>query len=157
MSHLRSLFLLSLTGFSTANTFQERREVAVSRSNVFPREAFEVSKFAALGESYASGPSAGDRYDNTKCRRYKKAFGPQVAEDSRIQGPKPMHFDFIACSGSNLKQIYEDNPNAPEGKSKIAQAKQLKDNPEMVTLSIGGNDVGFVELLDRACSPSALF
>lgn len=34
-----------------------------------------------------------------------------------------------------------------EGKSKISQSKQL-DDPDMVTMSIGGNDVGFVDLLD---------
>jgi hypothetical protein len=61
-----------------------------------------------------------------------------------------MDFSFIACSGSRTWHIYQDNPDwkVPDG-----QAKQLADkNPEMVTLSIGGNDVGFVKLLDRVCN-----
>jgi hypothetical protein len=123
-------------------------------SRLFRRTPFNVGRYASLGESFASGPSAGDSYDKvTKCRRYKQAQGPQVASDDRIQGPKPINFDFIACSGSKLKNIYEDSPNGgngPDAKPKISQAGALKDtNPDLVTMSIGGNDVGFVDLMDR--------
>ncbi|RMZ73071.1 esterase [Pyrenophora seminiperda CCB06] len=120
----------------------------VTRSMIYPRDAFNVGRYASLGESYASGPSAGDKYDDTRCRRYTQAFGPQVSQDARILGPKPIEFNFIACSGSKLRQIYEDREKDRPGKSKVAQAKQLN-NPDMVTLSIGGNDVGFVDLMDR--------
>jgi hypothetical protein len=123
-------------------------------SHLFRRAPFSVSRYASLGESFASGPSAGDPYDQvTKCRRYKEAQGPQVAADGRIQGPKPIKFDFIACSGSKIKNIWQDSTgggDGPAAKPKIAQAKALKDtNPDLVTMSIGGNDVGFVDLLDR--------
>jgi len=126
-------------------------------SRLFRRTPFNVGKYASLGESFASGPSAGDSYDKvTKCRRYKKAQGPQVTADDRIQGPKPISFDFIACSGSKLKNIYQDRTgggDGPEAKPKISQAGALKDtDPDLVTMSIGGNDVGFVELMDRVSS-----
>lgn len=122
------------------------RDIDISR-----RDAFDVKSFASLGESYASGPSAGDTYDETKCRRYKKAQGPQVAGDNQVKGPKPIKFDFIACSGSRTWNIFKDQPNGKE-KNKVSQASQLQDkHPDMVTLSIGGNDVGFVDLLDRVC------
>ena len=126
-------------------------------SHLFRRATFNVGRYASLGESFASGPSAGDSYDKvTKCRRYNKAQGPQVAADDRIQGPKPISFDFIACSGSKLRNIYEDTPNrgdGPEAKPKISQAGALKDtSPDLVTMSIGGNDVGFVDLMDRVSS-----
>lgn len=126
-------------------------------SHLFRRAPFNVGRYASLGESFASGPSAGDVYDEvTKCRRYKQAQGPQVAADDRIQGPKPITFDFIACSGSKLKNIYQESTgggNAPGDKPKISQAGALKDkNPDLVTMSIGGNDVGFVDLLDRVSS-----
>ncbi|ORY05562.1 SGNH hydrolase-type esterase domain-containing protein [Clohesyomyces aquaticus] len=65
-----------------------------------------------------------------------------MAADERIKGPKPIAFDFIACSGSRLQQIYTDGLDLP-GQPKISQANQLKDDPEMVVMSIGGNDVGF--------------
>lgn len=127
-------------------------------THLFRRAPFNVGRYASLGESFASGPSAGDTYDQvTKCRRYTEAQGPQVAADGRIQGPKPISFDFIACSGSKLKNIYEDSPNGgnrPEDKPKISQAGALKDkNPDLVTMSIGGNDVGFVDLMDRVGLP----
>jgi hypothetical protein len=121
---------------------------------LFRRAPFQVGRYASLGESFASGPSAGDPYDRvTKCRRYNKVQGPQIAADDRIQGPKPIKFDFIACSGARARNIYEDSPGGGDGpgdKPKISQAGALKDtNPDLVTMSIGGNDVEFVKLLDR--------
>ncbi|KAJ4293386.1 hypothetical protein N0V90_008669 [Kalmusia sp. IMI 367209] len=141
------LAILALLGQLHALALPESDWEVVHPPDLFPRDPFDVSKYASLGESFASGPSAGDRYDDTKCRRYKKAFGPQVAEDDRIHGPKPIDFSFIACSGSRTWHIFEDRPS---GKVKQSQASQLKDkNPDMVTLSIGGNDIGFATLLDR--------
>ncbi|CAI6339618.1 unnamed protein product [Periconia digitata] len=138
---------LVLLGQSNALALPSSDWEVESPANIFPRDPFQVHTYASLGESFASGPSAGDSYDNTQCRRYKKAFGPQVAEDNRLQGPKPVDFSFIACSGSRTRHIYEDSPGSKREKS---QASQLKDkNPDLVTLSIGGNDIGFVELLDR--------
>lgn len=109
----------------------------------------------ALGESYASGPTTGEEHNktNSECRQYTKAFGPQIAEDGRILGPKPTRFSFIACSGAKFENIYadaSDNSGGGGGKPKDSQAKQLKDtNPDMVTLSISSNDVRFVKLLDK--------
>lgn len=146
-----TLFFITCTGRSAATSLQARREVAHSaKSNLDTRDAFDVSRYAALGDSYASGPSAGDAYDDRpKCRRYKQAFGPQVAADPRIKGPKPIQFNFIACSGSRFKQIYADDPNPPPGKPGDSQAKQLQNNPDMVSMSIGGNDADFVKIMDR--------
>lgn len=107
--------------------------------------AFDVNSYAALGESFASGPSAGDPYENPNpCRRFTNNFGPQVNADPALLGSADDRtFDFIACSGSKLKQMYADNPNASKGKPKTSQAGQLANkNPDLVTLSIGGNDVG---------------
>lgn len=82
---------------------------------LFRRTPFNVGKYASLAESFASGPSAGDSYDEvTKCRSYKQAQGPQVAADDRNQGPE--NFDFIACSGSKLKNIYQDSTGGGDGR-----------------------------------------
>lgn len=118
-----------------------------------PRVPYGLVRYASLGESFASGPSAGNPYDERrKCRRYDKAYAPQVKADDRLLGPGPELY-FIACSGSKLAQIYEGIPGSPGGpkdKPKESQASQLKDKSlGLVTLSIGGNDVGFVDLLSR--------
>jgi hypothetical protein len=117
---------------------------------------FDVSVIAALGDSFASGPSAGDEYDESPCRRYTEAFGPQLSRSGEITGPKPIDFEFLACSGSKTMHIWEDrgasSSSSGEVKPKRAQANQLKDlnlDFNMITLSIGGNDAAFVTVLDR--------
>ncbi|KAJ8605715.1 hypothetical protein MRB53_041356 [Persea americana] len=124
-----------------------------SASNV-TTGSFEVNLYASLGDSFASGPSAGDAYQSPNpCRRYKQAYGVQVAEDAALQGPNPREFAFIACSGSRTRNIYQNAGDAAtetSNKPDLAQANQLNGlDPQLVTLSIGGNDVGFVNLLDH--------
>lgn len=118
---------------------------------------FDVSVLASLGDSFASGPSAGDEYDDTPCRRFTQAAGPQLSLSDEINGPKPIDFKFIACSGAKTKHIYQDSgasssSSGGNGKSKRSQANQLADlklDFDMITLSIGGNDADFVSVLDR--------
>lgn len=137
-THLEVLLLLLLANISLS-----------ARLPLMKRAPFNVGKYAALGDSFASGPSAGNSYDDTACRRYTQAYGPVLAADNAIQGPKPMQFSFIACSGARTTNIYTDSPNANNKPTK-SQAGQLQGvNPDLVTLQIGGNDVGFVTLLDR--------
>ncbi|KAJ5632489.1 hypothetical protein N7490_008828 [Penicillium lividum] len=117
---------------------------------------FDVSVLASLGDSFASGPSAGDEYDDTPCRRFTQAAGPQLSLSDEINGPKPIDFKFIACSGARAKQIYQDSGASSSscggnGKPKRSQANQLADlnlNFDMITLSIGGNDADFVSVMD---------
>ena len=85
MSNIRSFFILALASLSSCIALQERRDIAFpERSLAFPRDAFNVGKYASLGKSYASGPSAGDKYDDSNCCSYKQAFGPQISEDPRM-------------------------------------------------------------------------
>ena len=125
-------------------------------SRIYPRDTFDIKRFGYLGDSFAAGPGAGDAYDGvTSCRRSKQAWGPLVAKDDRLHGPKPLgNFDFIACSGAKSEHIFTGGTGASsgngDGQPKEAQASLLKDtNPELVTLSIGGNDIGFTNLLIR--------
>jgi hypothetical protein len=48
---------------------------------------FNVVTYASLGDSFASTPSVGGKYDTTGCRRYMQAFGPQLAATDEIPGP----------------------------------------------------------------------
>ncbi|KAL4941314.1 SGNH hydrolase-type esterase domain-containing protein, partial [Aspergillus oleicola] len=142
--------------------------------SLFPRDPFTVSVYASLGDSFAAGPSAGKEWDkDNKCRRYDQAYGPQVSRADEIEGPKPLDFSFIACSGAKTKHVRsmaQDESSGGGGKSKTPQAEQLDDiGPDWVTLSIGGNDVKFVDVLDRCvyrfydvkgcagCTPSVTF
>ncbi|KAI4232219.1 MAG: hypothetical protein L6R40_007467 [Gallowayella cf. fulva] len=72
------------------------------------------------------------------CLRHDGAY--PVLLNGHLQ-PRPSRFNFVACSGDNFPTILQ---------------KQLKpsymrprwgDRPEFVTLSMGGNDIGFKELV----------
>ncbi|KAF2833175.1 SGNH hydrolase [Ophiobolus disseminans] len=134
---------LTFAGESLALAFP-----SVSRIN--PRDVFDVNRFAYLGDSFVAGPGAGAAYDGDSCFRTKEAWGLQVANDSKLHGPKPIkNFDFIACTGAETKHIYK-GAEGSDVQPKEPQASLLKDtNPDLVTLSIGGNDVGFTDLLER--------
>lgn len=93
-----------------------------------------------MGDSYAAGVGAGNRiqYLDDLCFRFDEAY-PALLND-HLQ-PRPSRFNFVACSGDNFPTIME---------------RQLKpdllrpgwgDRPEFVTLSMGGNDIGFLELV----------
>lgn len=107
-------------------------------------------KYAALGDSFASGPGAGNPLDSTACKRYDQAYGPLFAKANENQG-HPVDFSFIACSGSKTTNVFEAprGSSSGGGKDKDSQANLLKDKfLDVVMLMIGGNDVGFAELLD---------
>lgn len=92
---------------------------------------------------YAAGPSAGELYGNDypACNRFTNAFGPELNGDDRLKGTD-RKFDFIACSGSKLKQVYQDNSSGNDKKPEKSQANQLEGkNPDMTTMSMGGNDI----------------
>jgi hypothetical protein len=127
-----------------------------NRSHLYRRDGFDVNRFAYLGDSFASGPGAGEAYgDVTSCRRTQQAWGPLIGGDPRLHGPKPIgNFDFIACSGAQTINIHGKDAGATspgdDSQPKAPQASLLYGrNPELVTMSIGGNDVGFGDLLER--------
>jgi lysophospholipase L1-like esterase len=122
---------------------------------VVRRSPFDVKTLAILGDSFSSGPGAGmiigDSTESVQCKRYDHAYGPLVAAASEIQGPKPVDSQFIACSGARMQNLYvaTGSTNQPQ----IPQAPRLKEiQPDMVTLSIGGNDAGFITVLDKGGS-----
>ncbi|QKX57197.1 uncharacterized protein TRUGW13939_04305 [Talaromyces rugulosus] len=117
------------------------------------------------------------RRDDVMSALYRNS-GPPALSGGRNTRPKPINFHFIACSGSTINDIYEDDGTHSSssgsggggGKSDLSQANQLKDlHPDMVTLTTGGNDVNFADVLDRCvyrfydlkgcggCTPSATF
>lgn len=141
--------LLTLTALEHTITATD-----AGNAGLVPRDnptGFDVHSYGALGESFASGPSAGDEYPNALkgCRRYTHAFGPELNGDDRLKAISGRDFEFIACSGSKLKQVYQDPGGDGTRKPQTSQANQLSGKEDLVTLSMGGNDVGFVNLLDR--------
>ena len=100
-----------------------------------------INQWAALGDGYAAGPGAGKPFDNdTHCKRYSEAYPLALFTDPCMPGHddparKP---NFIACSGAMMQDV------------KAHQVPNVQLNNDMMTLSIGGNNVEVEEIL-KAC------
>ncbi|HEX7308573.1 SGNH/GDSL hydrolase family protein [Lentzea sp.] len=94
-------------------------------------------EYVALGDSYASGAGAGSYVDGA-CRRSANAY-------PALRGKDFPSFRFVACSGATTRSLRP-------------QLRALTPATTLVTITIGGNDLGFADVLttctlngDRAC------
>jgi lysophospholipase L1-like esterase len=116
----------------------------VAGSTLFAAPAFAATpiRYVALGDSYSSGVGTRDYFpDSGSCMRGPEAY-PQLWADQH----QAASFTFAACSGATTDDV---NAN---------QIGLLSSDTTFVTISIGGNDVGFTNvvtqcllLTDSAC------
>ena len=110
----------------------------------------EIQKWVALGDSYAAGPGAGKDVDDgmPDCMRGEQAYPYHLQQDRNFPGPSGWagprpEFIMKACTGDKTHNMTDpDNPNY--------QLAPVSRYTNAVTLSIGGNDVGFAKIL-KAC------
>lgn len=114
--------------------------VALSiRGDVDPQDFSNIKNWTAIGDSYAAGIGAGDILKgngDSSCSRYDNAYPIMLNQyfnsDTDIGDRE---FQFIACSGAETPEI-------------IQQVASLADSSQdLVTVSAGGNDVGFSDVL----------
>lgn len=100
---------------------------------VTPAFAAPPVHYVALGDSYSSGVGTRDYFPASgSCLRGPKAY-PQLWADEH----HPATFTFTACSGATTDDV---NSN---------QIGSLGTDTTLVTISIGGNDVGFTSVLTQ--------
>lgn len=87
-------------------------------------------EYVAMGDSYASGNGTGNRDLDYSCYRSSDAYGPIIAEEREQTA-----LTFTACGGDTTDDVLANQVGA------------LSADTDYVTLSIGGNDVGFVDLI----------
>ena len=104
-------------------------------------------EWVALGDSFAAGPGAGAPYGQD-CKRGQNAYPPQMQNDPDMRGPDPPampskpRFNFKACTGDVTQDLTDEhNPNYQLG--------AVSESTSFLTLSIGGNDVKFSDILQR--------
>jgi lysophospholipase L1-like esterase len=91
-----------------------------------------VVNYVALGDSYASGVGSGSYTSESGwCLRSTKAY-PQLWTN----GHAPSSFRFVACSGAKTTDV---NAN---------QLSALSSATTLVSITIGGNDVGFSTVME---------
>src|SRR5262245_19740166 len=81
--------------------------------------------YAALGDSFAAGIGA-PPYPDPVCGRSESAYGPLLSQRLRRTT-----FSFPACSGAKVVDV------------SAGQLDVLDRHTHLVTLTVGGNDIGF--------------
>ncbi|SEF26780.1 GDSL-like Lipase/Acylhydrolase family protein [Amycolatopsis pretoriensis] len=85
--------------------------------------------YAALGDSYSSGVGAGSYGSSGSCYRSSNAYGQLWAN-----AHSGTSFTFLACSGAKTGDV-------------INQANSIPSNATLVTVTVGGNDAGFSDVI----------
>ena len=99
--------------------------------------------YAALGDSYQSGVGADDYEPGTDvsnvdtCERSSHAYA-QLLSNSGV-APGALHF--VACGGAHVADFYRVNNTEPP------QLNAVDSGTGLVTVGIGGNDLGFSDIL----------
>src|ERR1700761_6873986 len=97
-----------------------------------------INGYVAFGDSYAAGIGTGTTQGDG-CRQGEFSYPKQL-----LAATAPgAEFQNLACSGATLKNIYEGGEH-----SQIDSWDST--NSDVATISIGGNDVGFYDIL-TAC------
>lgn len=132
-----------------------------------PLERATRGDYVALGDSYSSGEGGSEfragtdrdkpvrelldehlwwpgEVEHNLCHRSERAYSRVIAERLDFAGDVEFH----ACSGASLVELAtaEEQDNVGE----LPQFEHLDEDTSLVTLSMGGNDVGFADVM-RAC------
>ncbi len=94
-----------------------------------PATAASSVRYVSLGDSYASGVGAGN--ESGSCDQSPHAFGPLWASAN-----SPASFTFSACSGATTSTVIS------------SQLSSLSASTTLVSVIIGGNDVGFSSIME---------
>ncbi|GHJ96925.1 lipase 1 [Streptomyces sp. NE5-10] len=99
-------------------------------------------RYVALGDSYSSGVGAGSYLsDSGSCKRSSRSY-PALWSAANA----PASFSFVACSGATSTTV------------KNSQLGSLSSTTTLISVSAGGNDIGFADIMgvcvlqsDQAC------
>ncbi|ROO85319.1 lysophospholipase L1-like esterase [Actinocorallia herbida] len=102
-----------------------------------PAQAARLRKYVALGDSFAAGPGI-PRELNEKCERSSRNYA-QVLAEGRLA------LTDVTCKGATTDALFHRQKAGV-----AAQLDSLAADTELVTLTVGGNDIGFGGIL-RTC------
>jgi lysophospholipase L1-like esterase len=115
-----------------------------------PAEQAPVQHYVALGDSYAAGPLVPIPTGKpVGCLRSDRNYPAVVAEALGVAD-----FRDVSCSGATTENITGPQ-DVPLGENP-PQLDALAPDTELVTISIGGNDIGFGEIVSECAQRSPL-
>jgi lysophospholipase L1-like esterase len=92
-------------------------------------DAASSVNYVALGDSYSSGVGTGS--ESGSCQQSSQAYGPLWAAANA-----PASFTFAACTGAKIPDV------------ESSQLSALSASTTLVSITIGGNDVGFSTIME---------
>lgn len=120
-------------------------ELSNGRYLKYAKAHFTVVKpvYVAVGDSYSAGLGTSN-YDSLSggCYRSEDSYVYYVADQKALGTPR-----FAACSGAQTDDFYNTNPNNTNEPAQLSQL--VTGEVRTVTLTIGGNDAGFADVLGQ--------
>lgn len=120
--------------FSAAALAASAVLVLVPAAAVSAQTAPEPTDYVALGDSYSSGTGAGEYFDQ-ECLRSNLAYPKLLAAGTGAD------LTFAACSGATGADLLAE------------QLEPLDAETDLVTVTIGGNDIGWAEAVAACITP----
>lgn len=109
--------------------------------------------YVALGDSYTAGPKIPSQTGKPAgCERSDHNYPALVAEKLKIDAAD---FRDMSCSGATLADL--SAPQHTDNGVNPAQLSALSDSTRLVTIGIGGNDIGFSSLVKNCVKQGALY
>ena len=119
--------------------FRRLSVLAIAGALLFALNACTVTpdSYIALGDSYTAGPLIPDQQSPLGCLRSNHNYPSLVAPTLGLA-----HFIDISCSGAETGEMFNPQDVTP-GPANPAQLDMLSAYAKVVTIGIGGNDIGF--------------
>ncbi|WP_327312248.1 SGNH/GDSL hydrolase family protein [Streptomyces sp. NBC_01235] len=125
--------------------------IVISRHDDTSESAPPKGPYVALGDSYTAGPKIPDQGGSPAgCDRSDRNYPALVA---RRLGLPAADFRDVSCSGATVTDLTA--AQSTDHGTNPAQLSALSDRTRLVTLGIGGNDIGFASLV-KSCVKSGV-
>ncbi|WP_326574397.1 SGNH/GDSL hydrolase family protein [Streptomyces sp. NBC_00481] len=109
--------------------------------------------YVALGDSYTAGPRIPDQSGSPAgCERSGRNYPSLVAAELKI---KASDFRDVSCTGATIADL--SAPQSTDDGTNPAQFDALSGATRLVTLGIGGNDIGFASVIRRCVTSGVLY
>ncbi|KPI07500.1 hypothetical protein OK074_0210 [Actinobacteria bacterium OK074] len=142
-----------VTAVGIGQSSDSNNNVKSAKSAKSATEEEPTGPYVALGDSYTSGPRIPPRTGTPiGCDRSGRNYPALVAKEL---GLKAADFRDVSCSGATTSDLTA--PQSTGNGTNPAQLSALTTGTELVTLGIGGNDIGFSSLITECVGAGTLF
>lgn len=127
--------------------------VGVTRDDGDSSASPDKGPYVALGDSYTAGPKIpGQTGDPAGCDRSDRNYPSLVAAEL---GLSKGDFKDVSCSGATIADLTTEQ--STDDGTNPAQLTALSHETRLVTVGIGGNDIGFAPMIKRCVAMGALY